>query len=229
LDFGFRIADCGLNRWRHEQSCFTVGDDFGCAAGVARDDRLARQRGLDIYQPERLAMRRQTHYVDRVHEVGHVAAKAPQFEPVGNAQLTRRPVEFRPQRPLAEAPELSLRQCAEHEGGRPHKLSIALLRRQVRERADNRRLGACAQLVSDFKRRPRGPHVEWINRVMHYGDALWRNSLFDQLAFDGVGTGDEVALPAMPGSRCKTVYVADRGRPAELLKPAAPPAGGGEM
>ena len=38
-----------------------------------------------------------------------------------------------------------------------------------------------------------------------------------------------MALPAVPVGRREAVDVADRGRAAELLEPAAPPTGGGKM
>ena len=95
---------------RNQQAGFVVCDDFGRAAGVAGDDRFLGQRGFDVHQAERLAVRRQAHHVDRLHQVGHVAAEAEELEAVGDAQLAGRLFELGSQRAFAEAPELGVRQ-----------------------------------------------------------------------------------------------------------------------
>ena len=66
-------------------------------------------------------------------------------------------------------------------------------------------------------------------RIVDHGDAVRADAFFDEVAFHGCGAGDEVALLVVPEGGGEAVDVADRGRAAEALEPAAPPTGGREM
>ena len=57
-------------------------DDFRGTSGPASDDRFLGQRGFDVNQTKRLAVRRETHDVNRLHQVGHVAPEAQAGGPI---------------------------------------------------------------------------------------------------------------------------------------------------
>ena len=217
------------DRRRNQQAGFAVRDDFGCTAGAAGDDWFFGESGFDVDQSERFAVRWQAHDVDRLHQVGHVAAEAEQFESVGDSEFARRLFEFAAERAFAEAPELRFRQAIQNECGRLNQFAVAFLWRKMCERADDGRIEFSAQFAANIGTRARGPHVVRVDRVMHHGDSFGGNSLFDQVLSDGIGTRDEVALVAVPLGGREAVDVADRGWSATLLEPAAPPTGGGKM
>ncbi len=136
-----RLGNGGTVANGDEEAGLAVFDRFGRTAGAAGDARLSRQRGFDVHERTWLAARGQRHHVDRVHQVGHVAAEAEEANVVHNASLLGNIVQLAPQLALADDPELRFRQFAQHGGHRGEQLAMALLSRQMSERADDRRVG----------------------------------------------------------------------------------------
>ena len=157
------------------------------------------------------------------------ATETEQFESVGDPELARRLFEFAAERAFAEAPELRFRQAIQNECGRLNQFAVALLWREMGERADDGRIQFGTQFAANIGPRARGTHIVRVDWIMHHGDPFGGNSFCNQVLPHGIGTRDEVALVAMPLGGSEAMDVADRGWTAELLEPAAPPTGGGKM
>ena len=194
---GVRSGEWGVGRG-DEEAGFVVGDDFGCAAGVAGDDGFGGERGFDVDEAEWFAVRGQAHHVDRRHEVGHVAAEAEEFEAVGDAEAAGRLFQLGPQRAFAEAPELGVGNRVEHERGGLDEFAMSLLGREMGERADDGRAWFRAKFAADIGARAGWPQVVGVERVVEHGDSVGVEALVDQVLLHRGGAGDEVALAAMP-------------------------------
>ena len=183
-------GECGSGEWgvgRGDQEAgFVVGDDFGCAAGVAGDDGFFGEGGFDVDQAERFAVRGQAHHVDRRHEVGHVAAEAEEFEAVGDAEVAGRLFQLGAQRAFAEAPELGVGNHVEHERGGLDQFAVALLGREVGECADDGRVGVGAEFAADVGARAGGPHVVRVERIVEHGDSVGGDAFVDEVLLHGV-------------------------------------------
>jgi hypothetical protein len=73
-----------------------------------------------------------------LHQVGHVAAEAKQFESVGDTKFARRLLQFAVERALAEAPKLCFWQAIQHQCSRLNQFTVALLSREMGECSDDR-------------------------------------------------------------------------------------------
>ena len=91
----------------YQEAGLAVFDRFGRTAGAAGNARLSRERCFDIHERARLASRGQCHDVDRVHQVGDVAAEAEEADVVHHAGLLGNIVQLVPQLAFANDPELS--------------------------------------------------------------------------------------------------------------------------
>ena len=99
----------------HEQAGFAFGDRLGRTAGAAADAGFSREGGFHVYQRARFAARGEAHHVDRVHQVGHIAAEAEEADVLHHAGLFGGLMELLPELAFADDPELRIRQLAEHD------------------------------------------------------------------------------------------------------------------
>ena len=107
-------AIAALSRSGHQDARLAVFDRFWCTAGAAGDTRLSRERRFDVHERTRFAARGQCHDIDRVHQIGNVAAEAEEADVVHDAGLLGNFVQLVPQFALADDPKLRFRQFPQH-------------------------------------------------------------------------------------------------------------------
>src|SRR5262249_34148534 len=139
------------------------------------------KRGFDTSKRTRFAARWQRHDVNRVHEVGYIAAEAEEANVVHHTGPLGDFVQLAPQLALTADPELRSGYFAQHGGARGEEVEVTFLFRETSECTYDGRIRLGAMFGTDDERVARRIEIVGGDRVVQHGKSLSRDALLHEM------------------------------------------------